>query len=139
MKEQGRNGTKCADLKAQVQALIRHQPPEGQALLAGGPPSAQDLNSVVSQGLALGEIINPLSLYSSIVHAPPESCDVRRPPKIQSDQRASTEWNVVTLPNDDASVTVDGVIPMDVVVDTGAKRVMIGAEIAELMGIGLRI
>ena len=48
---------------------------------------------------------------------------------------STTEWNVVTLPNDDASFTMDGVIPMDAVVDTGAKRVMIGAEIAELMGI----
>ena len=118
-----------------METVIRHEMPKGRALLAGGPPSAQDLNSVVSQGLALGEIINPLSLYSSIVHAPPESCDVRRPPKIQSDQRASTEWNVVTLPSDDSSFTMDGVIPIDAVVDTRAKRVMIGAEIAELMGI----
>ena len=30
---------------------------------------------------------------------------------------------------------MDGVISMDAIVDTGAKRVMIGAAIAELMGI----
>lgn len=38
------------------------------------------------------------------------------------------------LSNDDASFTMDGVVPMDVVVDTSAKKVMIGAETAQLLG-----
>ena len=56
-------------------------------------------------------------------------------PKIASDQRAVIEWNVVTLPNDDANFTMDGVILLDAVVDTGARRVMIGVEIVVLMGL----
>ena len=49
--------------------------------------------------------------------------------------RATADWNVVTLPNDDGCFTMNGVIPMDAIVDTGTKKVMIGREVAEMMGI----
>ena len=55
-------------------------------------------------------------------------------PKVPSAKRANTEWNVVTLPNIDCSFTMNGVAPVHAVVDTGAKRVMIGPHMADQMG-----
>ena len=79
-------------------------------MLAWGPTTGQDLSSVVKPGgLTLGEKTRALST-SPVAHAPPESCDVGRPLEIPSDQRAIIEWNMVTLPNDDASFTMDGVM-----------------------------
>ena len=103
--------------------------------MLAGPTTGQGLSSVVtSGGLTLGKKIKAL-FASSAAHAPPHSCYVGGPPKIASDQRAVSEWNVVTLPNDDASFTMDGVIPIDAVVDMGARRVMISANIADLIGL----
>ena len=92
-------------------------------MLAGGLTTGQGLSSMVTfRGLTLGEKIKALSA-SAVAHASPDNFDVAASPQVPSDKRASTEWNVITLPNDDASFTMDGVIPMDVVVDTEAKRV----------------
>ena len=46
---------------------------------------------------------------------------------------------MVTLPNDDGCFTMDGIIPMDAIVDTGAKKVMIGREVVEMMGLTMMI
>ena len=56
-------------------------------------------------------------------------------PKVPSHKRANTEWNVVTLPNNDCNFMMNGVAPVHAVVDTGAKRVMIGTHMADQMGL----
>ena len=55
--------------------------------------------------------------------------------KVPSHKRANTEWNVVTLPNNNCNFTMNGVVPAHVVVDAGAKRVMIGMHMADQMGV----
>ena len=42
---------------------------------------------------------------------------------------------MVTLPNNDSSFTMNGVASMHAVVDTGAKRVMIGTHMVDQMGL----
>ena len=112
-----------------------HQLPEGQDLLAGGPTTNQDLSSVVTPGgLTLGEKIRAL-VVSLVAQAHTKVRDVEESPQISFDKRATTNWNVVTLPNDDGCFTMDGIIPMDAIVDTVAKKVMIGREVAKMMGL----
>ena len=88
--EQGRLGTKCAELKAQVQAVIRHQLSEGQALLAGGPTTSQDLSLVVTPGgLTPGEKIRALCA-SLAAKAHSKVCDVAKSLQVSFNKRAET-------------------------------------------------
>ena len=89
---------------------------------------------VTPGGLPLGDKIRVLAV-SPVAKAHSKVRDVAESPQVSSDKRAATYWNVVTLPNDDWCFTMDGIIPMDVVVDTGAKKVMIGKEVADMMGL----
>ena len=89
---------------------------------------------VTPGGLTRGEKIRSL-VVSLVAKAHSKVRDVAESPQVSYDKRAATYWNVVTLPNDDGCFTMDGIIPIDAVVDTGAKKVMIGKEVADMMGL----
>ena len=89
---------------------------------------------VTPRGLTLGEKIRAFAV-SPVAKAHSKVRDVAESPQVSSDKRAATDWNVVTLPNDDGCFAMDGILPMDVVVDTGAKKVMIGKEVADMIGL----
>ena len=58
-----------------------------------------------------------------------KNAHVEVPPQL----REIVAWSHTTLPNSAGALTVNGVVPKVVIVDTGAKYVMIGKQLAEHM------